>query len=238
MAASSGKTTSTYLDFNAIDKSMVCHRSELFTISCGTVTLDLAASKVLLIFNERLGIYQLPKGRKNIGEGLIDAAIRETYEETGYRVKPLHLVVQTRATMPSASDDDRASMSLSLPESNKGPLDKPAEGNDGDKGIVGRGRPEVIRNIANAEPLALCTYPDPQTSSPVPVLKMVFYYAAVLEEPGAKPDAGAQEEHETLRSLWATASTARELLRFKADAAAMMKAFADAKATGHKITLS
>src|SRR4051794_20852746 len=71
------------LDLEKIDRSMSFHPSEATTISCGTVTIDTAARKVLLIWNRKLAIYQLPKGRKNIGEDMLSAAMRETYEETG-----------------------------------------------------------------------------------------------------------------------------------------------------------
>ncbi|KAK3338628.1 hypothetical protein B0T25DRAFT_594637 [Lasiosphaeria hispida] len=52
-------------------------------MSCGTVTLDLARGMVLLIWNKALQIHQLPKGRRNIDEPMLNAAVRETYEETG-----------------------------------------------------------------------------------------------------------------------------------------------------------
>ncbi|KAH7358350.1 hypothetical protein B0T11DRAFT_102764 [Plectosphaerella cucumerina] len=73
--------------------------SHRFIISCGTVTLDRKAGKVLLVYNKPNGIYQLPKGRKDIGEDRLPfTAIRETLEETGYDVQPLELEVPTRST--------------------------------------------------------------------------------------------------------------------------------------------
>lgn len=71
-----------------------------FIISCGCVTIDKKTSKVLLIFNKKLNIYQLPKGRKDIGESLQEAAIRETREETGLPVIAQPSWVPTRATLP------------------------------------------------------------------------------------------------------------------------------------------
>lgn len=80
--------------------SSLYHASE-FVISCGTVTLDLHASKVLLIrWRNPSGDCELmlPKGRKNIAETLEQAALRETLEETGYEASLLPLPIQTLAT--------------------------------------------------------------------------------------------------------------------------------------------
>ncbi|KAL0937591.1 nudix domain-containing protein [Colletotrichum truncatum] len=76
--------------------------SHKFITSCGTVTVDLYARRVLLVYNRRHHIYQLPKGRKNIGEGLMAAALRETREETGVAVTPIVLRIRTRATPANA----------------------------------------------------------------------------------------------------------------------------------------
>ncbi|KAK1141865.1 hypothetical protein N8T08_008378 [Aspergillus melleus] len=82
----------------SLDPSRSLHLSDTFCISCGTVTLDTARSKVLLIrWIKNQEIY-LPKGRKNIGETLEDAALRETYEETGSRVTLFPLPIPTLAT--------------------------------------------------------------------------------------------------------------------------------------------
>ena len=197
------------LDFDAIDESMVCHDSPSFTISCGTVTLDFKASNVLLIFNQKLQIYQLPKGRKDIGEDFVSAAIRETYEETGYRVELLPLLVGTRATIP--------------PHHMKGPA--PAK------------KVEVATNVLNTEPLAMCTYPDPQTESSTPVHKMVFYYAARLEASEMSPESGTQKSHERMINAWVSPSKAVDLLRFKAERDVVKKAVADARNSGYDIHL-
>jgi ADP-ribose pyrophosphatase YjhB (NUDIX family) len=82
------------------------HHASNFVISCGTVTLDLQQSKALLIRwqNPSGGIeLMLPKGRKNIGETLEGAALRETLEETGYRATLLPLPIPTLATSDGIS---------------------------------------------------------------------------------------------------------------------------------------
>ncbi|KAK2048679.1 NUDIX domain-containing protein [Colletotrichum somersetense] len=72
--------------------------SHKFIISCGTVTVDTRGRRVLLVYNKRHRIYQLPKGRKNIGEDLLAAALRETLEETGVAARSVTLRLRTRAT--------------------------------------------------------------------------------------------------------------------------------------------
>ncbi|KAI0837892.1 hypothetical protein F5Y06DRAFT_296893 [Hypoxylon sp. FL0890] len=79
------------------------HRADEMLVSCGTVTLDQANSSqpmVLMVYNKNIGIYQLPKGRKNFDEGYLDTALRETCEETGVAVKPLRLRFGSRSTPP------------------------------------------------------------------------------------------------------------------------------------------
>lgn len=79
------------------------HRADEMMVSCGTVTLNQADSphpKVLVVYNKNIGIYQLPKGRKNFDEGYLQAALRETAEETGVAVEPLRLRFGSRSTPP------------------------------------------------------------------------------------------------------------------------------------------
>jgi 8-oxo-dGTP pyrophosphatase MutT (NUDIX family) len=79
------------------------HPASAFVISCGTVTLDLYHSKALLIRCRTTGEVMLPKGRKDVGETLENAALRETWEETGYRASLLPLPIPTQATSPQGS---------------------------------------------------------------------------------------------------------------------------------------
>ncbi|KAI0886179.1 uncharacterized protein GGS22DRAFT_187414 [Annulohypoxylon maeteangense] len=79
------------------------HRADEMLVSCGTVTVDQADSprpKVLVVFNKNIGIFQLPKGRKNFDERHLDTALRETTEEAGVAVQPLRLRFGSRSTPP------------------------------------------------------------------------------------------------------------------------------------------
>ncbi|OAA62483.1 nudix hydrolase [Niveomyces insectorum RCEF 264] len=96
--AAHGNNDEPPLNMDFINRAMTFTPSERCTISCGTVCVDPRMSKVLIIFNRRLRIWQLPKGRKNIGEDLHAAALRETYEETGVHAALLRLKIRTRST--------------------------------------------------------------------------------------------------------------------------------------------
>jgi 8-oxo-dGTP pyrophosphatase MutT (NUDIX family) len=82
--------------------------SDTFVISCGTVTLDLREKKVLLIRWRNKNQFLLPKGRKDIGETLEAAALRETFEETGHTVNLLPLTIPTLATVPKSDGHTRS----------------------------------------------------------------------------------------------------------------------------------
>lgn len=95
-----------------------------FVISCGTVTLNLQLSKVLLIrWRNTNGDMELmlPKGRKNIAETLEQAALRETLEETGYTASLLPLPIPTLATSNgNTSSGDLVTEPICVAERNSG----------------------------------------------------------------------------------------------------------------------
>ncbi|KAI1927857.1 hypothetical protein LOY94_002344 [Ophidiomyces ophidiicola] len=62
------------------------HLSDTFVLSAGTVTVDAAQKLVLILYSPTSNTHFLPKGRKDVGESLPAAAVRETLEESGYRV--------------------------------------------------------------------------------------------------------------------------------------------------------
>lgn len=59
--------------------------------------------QVCIIYHRRKNEYLLAKGRKDQFEtGLLETAMRETYEETGYPCRPLPVSMTTRAPVPGA----------------------------------------------------------------------------------------------------------------------------------------
>ncbi|KZT68056.1 hypothetical protein DAEQUDRAFT_728315 [Daedalea quercina L-15889] len=73
-----------------------------FMIGAGMVVLQPATGKVLLLYEPRHDYWFFPKGRKDIGESLEQAALREAYEESGYQVEFLPLYLPTNAPIPPA----------------------------------------------------------------------------------------------------------------------------------------
>jgi 8-oxo-dGTP pyrophosphatase MutT (NUDIX family) len=119
-----------------VDKSMVFRPASALGMSCGTVTIDPERGMLLVIWNDRLKLYQLPKGRRNLDESMFAAALRETYEETGLHVTPVQLDVATRATPPRAPEADTSK--------------KP---------------PNITEGHPSNEFVGACLYPDPQSET-------------------------------------------------------------------------
>jgi 8-oxo-dGTP pyrophosphatase MutT (NUDIX family) len=119
-----------------VDKSMSFRPASALGMSCGTVTIDPRRAMVLVIWNNRLKLYQLPKGRRNLDETMLDAALRETYEETGVRATPLTLDIATRATPPKGRHSDTSK--------------KP---------------PNITEGHPSKEFVGACLYPDPQSDT-------------------------------------------------------------------------
>ncbi|KAK3388938.1 hypothetical protein B0T20DRAFT_397264 [Sordaria brevicollis] len=190
---------------DGIDASMVFHPANAFVISCGTVTLDLGRGKVLVIWNRNLQIFQLPKGRRNIDEPMLSAALRETYEETGVRVTPLKLNIATRATPPTVD-----------------------EGVDG----VPQKSPQITEGHMSTEFVGACLYPDPQSDTKA--LKAVFFFVATADST-ATGDSGTQEAYEKLEASWVPISEVGEKLRFQGEVSVVMKAVADIRKSGYTI---
>ena len=76
------------------------HLSDEFVLSSGTVPIDIREGLVLLLYCRPKGEYMLPKGRKNVGETVEDAAIRETFEESGFKCHLFKHQLSTNAQEP------------------------------------------------------------------------------------------------------------------------------------------
>lgn len=82
----------------------VNHFSEEFVICAGSVLFRAAPDEmewqICILHSPREGVWVLPKGRKDCGESVENAALRETYEETGYKCEFFPCTMTTRAPLP------------------------------------------------------------------------------------------------------------------------------------------
>ncbi|KAJ7042958.1 NUDIX hydrolase domain-like protein [Mycena alexandri] len=69
-------------------------------LGAGMVVLQPATSKIVVVYESKKKYWFLPKGRKDVGESLEQAALREAHEESGYRVEFLPLHTHSRAPLP------------------------------------------------------------------------------------------------------------------------------------------
>ena len=74
-----------------------------FSLCCGAIPLDLTKRQALLLFYKPKAEYFFPKGHKDAGESMEEAALRECMEETGYRCKLLAHKSPTNATKAASS---------------------------------------------------------------------------------------------------------------------------------------
>ena len=78
--------------------------SESFVLSSGTVCFDIEEKRVLLLNYRPKNEILLPKGRKDRGESLEIAAVRETYEESGFQCQLLPHSLHTNAQAPASRE--------------------------------------------------------------------------------------------------------------------------------------
>ena len=77
--------------------------SDEFVTSAGGVLFRIKPGhplEICLIHLQRKGEWLLPKGRKDRGESVEQTALREVYEETGWKAVPFPATMYTRATVP------------------------------------------------------------------------------------------------------------------------------------------
>ena len=77
--------------------------SDEFVTSAGGVLFRINPGhplEICLIHLQRKDEWLLPKGRKDRGESVEETALREVYEETGWKAVPFPATMYTRATVP------------------------------------------------------------------------------------------------------------------------------------------
>ncbi|KAF2630904.1 hypothetical protein BU25DRAFT_251966 [Macroventuria anomochaeta] len=90
------------------------YASDKFVESCGAILFDFAERKVCLVKYIPTNEWLLPKGRRNCGEARETAALREVFEETGYRCI-LHPVTMSTRAPPKDEKGDVADEARIVP---------------------------------------------------------------------------------------------------------------------------
>ncbi|KAJ7052594.1 NUDIX hydrolase domain-like protein [Mycena amicta] len=84
------------------------YSSSKFVVSAGCVLFRKQADLEICILHDRkTDEWLLPKGRKDCGESTADAAVRETFEETGYPCELLPCRMATRAPPAGVNGVDK-----------------------------------------------------------------------------------------------------------------------------------
>ncbi|VDB88325.1 unnamed protein product [Peniophora sp. CBMAI 1063] len=79
-----------------------------FRLAASLVIIQPSSGRVVLVHDTAKNYWFLPRGRKDVGESLEEAALREGYEESGYRATFLPLLLPSGAPIPPdarAGDD-------------------------------------------------------------------------------------------------------------------------------------
>lgn len=79
---------------------------------CVLFRFDAPTPQICILRNNRSTEYVLPKGHKDLGESIEQAALRETYEETGWPCEFLPTNIVTRAPPPGVSSGEVAREAL------------------------------------------------------------------------------------------------------------------------------
>jgi 8-oxo-dGTP pyrophosphatase MutT (NUDIX family) len=69
-------------------------------LGAGMVIIQPSTHKIVVIYETEKQYWFLPRGRKDVGESLEQAALREAYEESGYRAEFLPLLNPTHQPVP------------------------------------------------------------------------------------------------------------------------------------------
>ncbi|KAF7327895.1 Nudix hydrolase domain-containing protein [Mycena kentingensis (nom. inval.)] len=85
------------------------YSSSQFVVSAGCVLFRKQNDvlEICILHERNKKEWVLPKGRKDIGESTAEAAVRETYEETGWRCELLPVRMATRAPRPGVNSQDK-----------------------------------------------------------------------------------------------------------------------------------
>ncbi|KAI0124729.1 hypothetical protein BJ170DRAFT_685608 [Xylariales sp. AK1849] len=186
--------------WNILENNSERYDTQSLMISCGTVTIDRAATvdrRILLIWNRNTAAWQLPKGRKNVHEDFSVAALRETTEETGIVVRPLYLRFGTRFTLPEKEEEESAERLRKRSNINH-------HGVHRDNGIV---------DVLNKDVFCASQYPDPATGA----MRHIYWYAARPEDITPNLNLMGEDDIPMMVTQWFSAAEAVNRLKMSVE---------------------
>ncbi|KAI0290014.1 hypothetical protein BC826DRAFT_574963 [Russula brevipes] len=92
-----------------------CFWAHDFLLGASMVIIQPSSGKVVVVNDTESKTWFIPRGRKDIGESLEQCALREAYEESGYRVEFLPLYLPSRAPAPPSRPDSRRELLVCEP---------------------------------------------------------------------------------------------------------------------------
>ncbi|KAG5731119.1 hypothetical protein E4T56_gene15567 [Termitomyces sp. T112] len=81
--------------------------SQNFMLGAGMVIIQPSTHKIVVIYDTARKYWFLPRGRKDVGESLETTALREAYEESGYKATFLPLFTPVHAPSPPSDPGAR-----------------------------------------------------------------------------------------------------------------------------------
>ncbi|KAG8753135.1 hypothetical protein FRC14_006383 [Serendipita sp. 396] len=124
-----------------------------FQLSAGCCMIQPSSGNVVVVYDTKRRTWFLPRGRKDVGETLEQAAFREGYEESGFRPEPLPLLLPHR--QPESPEHKQARKTDANPAS-------------------------VRHQLSTTEPVYITTIPVPPTGHRLGYEYTTFWYAAGL----------------------------------------------------------
>ncbi|KAI0000752.1 hypothetical protein BJV74DRAFT_110510 [Russula compacta] len=92
-----------------------CFWTHDFSLAASMVVIQPSSGKVVVVNDTAKRSWFLPRGRKDVGETLEQCALREAYEESGYRIEFLPLYLPSRAPAPPSRPNARGELMVSEP---------------------------------------------------------------------------------------------------------------------------
>ena len=167
--------------------------SDEFVTSAGGLLFRIRPGRPLeicLIHLQLKDEWSLPKGRKDRGESVEETALREVYEETGWKAVPFPATMYTRATVPDV---------------------------EGSKLMQPNDQPHLVSALST-EPFAITIRPMIRGDTDNRNIKLIHWFIFSVADPECEQTHGTQMEDEGIdKAIFLEASQAIDTLSFHED---------------------